>query len=124
MSILCLAGRQTSHRLSPDAQAWLCCSKISPGAKVPHVQLLLSTATALSDTKLVPRGVMGPKAHPAAGSTQMKASGASSPGSHYPEGEQQSVPESCSWAEGESCFPFELIAKELLGLSGSSHDLL
>lgn len=77
-----------------------------------------------SDPKLVPREVMGSKTHPAAGSPQIKASGASSQCSCYLEGEQQPVPESCSWVEGESCFPFELIAKELLGLSGSSHDLL
>lgn len=100
------------------------CSKIYSGAKIPCVHLLLSTTAGPSDPKLVPRGVTGPKTHPGAESPQIKASGASSRDSCYLEGEQQPVPESCSWAEGESCFPFELITKELLSLSESSHDLL
>jgi len=125
-------GRETSvsgcpGRLSPGAQAGLCCPqhccgfyKRSPGAKIPSVYLLLSTTTGPSDPKVVPGEGTGPKTHPAAGSPQMKSSGANFWCSRYPEGERQPDPESCSGdaealrpacIKGESCFPFELIAK-------------
>lgn len=101
-----------------------CCgfSKISPCAKIPCVYLLLSTTMGLTDPKLVPGEGMGPKPHPTVGSPKSKVSGANVWCSHYPEGEWQPVPKSCSGdtgalqpgcIKGESRFPFELIAKEL-----------